>query len=53
VYKQPKQNGGCGGEPVEVPDIVSIAAGGSGSRKTKERSTKNGKVPRRRRSATG
>jgi lysine 2,3-aminomutase len=54
VYKQPKQNGGCGsGEPVDVPDIVSIAAGGSGSRKAKESSTKNGKVPRRRRSATG
>src|SRR5687768_8969808 len=25
VYKQPKLNGGCGSEPVEVPDIVSIA----------------------------
>jgi len=56
VYKQPKQGGGCGGsEPVDVPDIdiVSIAAGKSGSRKTKERDSKAGKVTRRRRSATG
>ena len=48
VYKQPKQNGGCGSEPVEVPDIVPIEV----SRK-KERPAKNGKVPRRRRSAAG
>jgi lysine 2,3-aminomutase len=53
VYKQPKQGGGCGSEPVDVPDIVPIAVGQSGANKTKDRGSKNGKVPRRRRSATG
>jgi lysine 2,3-aminomutase len=53
VYKQPKQGGGCGSEPVDVPDIVPIAVGKSGSRKSKEPAATNGKVPRRRRSATG
>jgi len=52
VYKQPKQGGGCGSEPVDVPDIVPIAVGQSTS-KRKERAAKNGKVPRRRRSAAG
>jgi hypothetical protein len=53
VYKQPKQGGGCGSEPVDVPDIVPIAVGQSGANKAKDRGSKNGKVPRRRRSATG
>jgi lysine 2,3-aminomutase len=52
VYKQPKQGGGCGNEPVDVPDIVPIAVGAS-AQKNGERAGKNGKVPRRRRSATG
>jgi lysine 2,3-aminomutase len=52
VYKQPKQGGGCGNEPVDVPDIVPIAVGQS-AQKSKERTGKNGKDPRRRRSATG
>jgi lysine 2,3-aminomutase len=52
VYKQPKQGGGCGAEPVEVPDIVPIAVGSSAN-KSKDRAAKNGKVTRRRRSATG
>src|SRR6185436_17674155 len=29
VYKQPKQGGGCGSEPIQVPDIVPIAVGQS------------------------
>ena len=53
VYKQPKLGGGCGSEPVDVPDIVPIAVGKNGARKPKERDAKNGKVPRRRRSAAG
>jgi lysine 2,3-aminomutase len=53
VYKQPKQNGGCGSEPVDVPDIVPIAVGQSVSNKSKGRATKNGKGTRRRRSAAG
>jgi lysine 2,3-aminomutase len=52
VYKQPKQGGGCGNEPVDVPDIVPIAVGASAQKNT-DRAGKNGKVPRRRRSATG
>ena len=52
VYKQPKQPGGGCAEPVEVPDIVPIGVGQSVA-KSKGRSSKNGKVPRRRRSAAG
>jgi lysine 2,3-aminomutase len=53
VYKQPKQNGnGCGtSDPIEVPDIMPIAIGQGSSRKPK--AAKNGKAPRRRRSAAG
>ena len=54
VYKQPKQSGGCGAEPVDTPDIVPIAVGQSVASKGKGRSSKNGKTTtRRRRSATG
>lgn len=55
VYKQPKLNGnGCGvsAEPVDVPDVLPIAIGQGSSRKSKATS-KNGKAPRRRRSAAG
>ena len=55
VYKQPKLGGnGCGtsAEPVDVPDVLPIAIGQGGSRKSKAAS-KNGKAPRRRRSAAG
>jgi hypothetical protein len=52
VYKQPKQSGGCGSEPVDVPDILPIAVGQVAS-KEKGRAAKNGKATRRRRSATG
>src|SRR4030095_8616284 len=38
VYKQPKQSGGCGSEPIQVPDIVPIAVGKSAS-KSKERAS--------------
>ena len=44
VYKQPKQSGGCGSEPMQVPDIVPIAVGQSAASKSKERPSKNGKV---------
>jgi hypothetical protein len=54
VYKQPKQGGACGSEPVDVPDIVPIGVGQSVAQKTKDRASKNGKVTRRsRRSAAG
>jgi hypothetical protein len=53
VYKQPKQSGGCGSEPIQVPDIVPIAVGQSTASKSKERASKTGKVARRRRSAAG
>src|SRR6186997_515433 len=53
VYKQPKQGGGCSSDSIQVPDIVPIAVGQSKASKSKERPSKNGKVPRRRRSAAG